>query len=917
MMLTAVVFTASAANISTMPAEGDVITVVGLLEIMNGDAYGNLKLDDYVKRSEFVKMALCASALKDKINSGSNVSPFIDVRASHWAVGYVTTAVTNGYIKGYLDGTFKPDNQVTLEEAVTVMLRIMGYSELDSGKYPDTQLAKYEELGMNGRINAARGEALTRRECMYLMYNALCSKDKTGRIYCESLGYTTDENGRIDYLALVGGKMDGPVIVLDDNYKKSIGFELANGTVYRNNKKATASDISLYDVVYYNNKIRTAWCFSDKEMGIVDSATVSGITSNADNYDGAGAPSESIIVSGKTYKLGNKSVSYKFSAYGTLAPDDFVMLLLDKDGNVADAVLADGELYEKYADEDDDRVALINSTLKGPYVASDLASVKSRIPFDIDSAKIQHGTKTVTPDYIRQNDVYYYSTVFESVWIYRDTATGFVTAVTPSRENPTAVNVGGKNYTLDGAEIKQQFSNFGTYDKDDFVTLLLGNGGSAVLAIDGDILDYANNNDDNVTYADLVKASMKGPVTVKSDGAWKSEIPFALAEATFYKKNGTVDSSAISEYDVLYYSESLKSVWIYGDKVTGTLEAISPNRISPSSITVSGHSYSLETSSAAFSVSNLGTFIVGEMVTVLLGKDGGVVEIIRGSQNADNVYGFITAFGEKEYARPNGTTYLADSIEILGVDAEKYTYPHEKLEFDKGDFVKVSFSGDEAVITKVTSKTTSAGATSVNSLIARGAVADDAVLLDVYITGDSDSLENKSVAYVKLYPARLSGAKLTENDIYYSNTEGGVLNTLVLKNYTGDIHTYAVITSERVGGVQSFKTIVGGKETNLKLNTAYGNPAIGPAKLVLKGGKYNVTTLESVTVDKNGVGLGSITSGGKTYTCASTVEYYVRSNSRDFTLTTREDILEGEYTVKAYYDKAEVNGGRIRVIVAE
>lgn len=916
-MVLAAGITVSGASTSTMPAEGDVITVVGLLEIMNGDSYGNLNLDDYVKRSEFVKMALCASSLKDKINTGSNVSPFIDVRASHWAVGYVTTAVTNGYIKGYLDGTFKPDNQVTLEEAVTVMLRIMGYSELDSGKYPDTQLAKYEELEMNGRINATRGEALTRRECMYLMYNALCAKDKSGKIYCESLGYATDENGRIDYLALVGGKMDGPVVVYDDSYKKSIGFDLASGTVYRNNKKADASEIALYDVVYYNNKIRTAWCFSDKEMGIVDSATVSGITSNAEGYDGAGAPSESIIVSGKTYKLGNKSVSYKFSAYGTLAPDDFVMLLLDKDGNVADAVLADGEIYEKYADEDDDRVALINSTLKGPYVAKSLDSVKSKIPFDIGEAKIQHGTKTVTPDYILENDVYYYSSVFKSVWLYRDTATGFVTAVTPSRENPTAVTVGGKNYTLDGSEIKQQFSNFGTYEKDDFVTLLLGNGGTAVLAIDGDILDYANNNDDNVTYADLVRASMKGPVTVKSDGAWRDEIPFDIETAAVYKKNSTADASAISEYDVLYYSESLKSVWIYSDKVTGTLEAVSPNRISPSSITVSGHNYSLESSSAAFSVSNLGTFTVGEPITVLLGKDGGAVEIIRGTENAEAVYGFITAFGEKEYSRPNGTTYLADSIEILGVDAEKYTYPHEKLAFDKGDFVKVTFSGDEAVITKVTSKTTSAGATSVNSLIAKGAIADDAVLLDVYITGDSDSLENKSVAYVKLYPARLSGAKLTENDIYYSNTDGGVLNTLVLKNYTGDIHTYAVITSERVGGVQTFKTILGGKETSLKLNTAYGNPAIGPAKLVLKGGMYTVTSLDYVTVDKNGLGLGSITSEGKSYTLASSVEYYIRTNTRDFTLTTREDILEGDYTVKAYYDKKEANGGRIRVIVAE
>lgn len=919
-MLTTVIFTGSAvsaAGISTMPAEQDVITVVGLLEIMNGDNYGNLNLDNNVTRAEFIKMALCTSALKDKINSGSNVSPFVDVRASHWAVGYVTTAVSNGYIKGYLDGTFKPDNQVTLEEAATVMLRIMGYSELDSGKYPDTQLAKYKELEMDNRIAAVRGEALTRRECMYLMYNALCAKDKSGKIYCESLGCATDENGRIDYLSLVGSKMDGPVVVYDDSYRATIGFELDAGTVYRDNKKATAADIKLYDVVYYNNKIRTAWCFSDKEMGIVDSVNVSGITSNSSDYEGSGAPAESIIVSGNTYKLGNKSVSYKFSAYGTLAPDDFVMLLLDKDGFVADAVPADGKLYEEYADEDDDRVALINSTLKGPYVVKNVQTALEKLPFDIESASIHHGTKAVDKDYIKENDVYYYSEVFRSIWLYRDTATGFVTAVSPSRENPTAVNVGGKNYTLDGSEIKQQFSNFGTYDVDDFVTLLLGNGGTAVLAVDGDILGYANNNDDNVSYSDLVQASMKGPVIVRADGAWRDEIPFELSEAKFYKKNNTVTQSDIEEYDVLYYSQSLKSVWIYSDKVTGTLEAVAPNRISPTSVTVSGHSYSLEDTSAAFSVSNLGSFTVGEMVTLLLGKNGGAVEVVRGSDSADTVYGFITAFGEKEYSRPNGTTYLADSIEILGVDTETYVYPYEKLAFDKGDFVSVSFSGDDVIISKAATKVTSATATSVNSLIAKGAFTDDAVLLDVYITGDSDSLENKSVAYVKLYPTRLAGVKLTENDIYYASTENEKLDTLVLKNYTGDIHTYGVVTSERSGGVQVFKTIVAGKETKLNLNTAYGDPAIGPSRFVLKGGKYNVTSLEYVTVDKDGLGLGSITSEGKTYTLASNVEYYIRTNTREFTATTRDDILGGEYTVKAYYDKKEINGGRIRIVVAE
>lgn len=916
--ISAAAFTSAfAAGISTMPSEQDVISIVGLLEIMNGDGYGNLNLDNKVTRAEFVKMAISASALKDKVNSGSSVSPFTDVRVSHWAVGYITAAVSNNYIKGYLDGSFKPDNEVTLEEAVTVMLRIMGYSELDSGKYPETQLAKYEELEMDNRISAVRGEPLTRRECMYLMYNALCAKEKSGKIYCEALGYATDENGRIDYLALMSSKMDGPVVVYDDTYKSAIGFDLEAGTVYRNNKKATAADISKYDVVYYNNKIKTAWCFSDKEIGIVDSVTVSGITSNASDYEGTGAANESVIVSGKSYKLGNKSVSYKFSAYGTFAPDDFVMLLLDKDRNVADVVLANSEIYEAYAEPDDDKVALINSTLKGPYIVTDTVSFENSIPFPLSSGKIYDGTKEVDLSYIKADDVYYYSEAFACVWLYRDTVTGFVSAVTPSRENPTSVNVGGKNYTLDGAEIKRQFSNFGTYEVDDFVTLLIGNGGTAVLARDGDIYGYANSNDDNISYADLVNQSMKGPVIVGTDSAWKSEIPFDISTATVYRKNSEADADSVAAYDVLYYSEPFKTVWIYSDKATGVIDAIAPNRISPASVTISGYSYSFESTGASFKVSNLGSFNTGDTVTVLLGKNGGVVDVISGTELAEATYGFVTGFSEKEFTRTNGTKYTAETVAIMGIDTKNYSYQYDGSYLDKGDFVSVTYRDGEPYIAVAKSNITTAQAQNINALIAAGKISDTANLLDVYITGDTDSLENKSVDYVTVHPARLSGAKLQSSEIYYAEIKDGEIKTLVLKNFTGDIHSYGVITAERSSGKTVYTMVSGGTEMSGSINTAYGTPTIGAARFVKRAGEYIVTSLEGVKVDKDGFMRGYCISDGTTYNYAANVEYYIKENSREFTATTYDDIAEGSYTIKAYYDKPQASGGRIRVIIAE
>lgn len=50
---------------------------------------------------------------------------------------YVRIAVQQGWLSGYTDGTFRPDNAVTLEEAVTAVLKLLGYKMTElSGSFP-------------------------------------------------------------------------------------------------------------------------------------------------------------------------------------------------------------------------------------------------------------------------------------------------------------------------------------------------------------------------------------------------------------------------------------------------------------------------------------------------------------------------------------------------------------------------------------------------------------------------------------------------------------------------------------------------------------------------------------------------------------------------------------------------------------
>ena len=756
-------FSVSAAkpDINTMPQEQDIITTVKILGIMNGDENGNLNLEKPVTRAEFTKMAICASTLKDTVNTTTHISPFADVGASHWGSGYIVSAVKNGYLKGYVDGTFKPESEVTLEEAVTVMLRLLGYKELDSGRYPDTQLAKYSEMELNVGITAKRGDSLTRRECMYLIYNCLCAETASGTVYCKSLGYDAGTDHRIDYLSLV------------------------------------------------------------------------------------------------------------------------------------------------------------NSTLKGPFVLNYGEVLSDKVPFDVGKENIYFGTNTISLTQVVADDVYYYSKELEKVWIYRDTVTGFVKSISPSRENPTSVTVGSKTYSLEGASVKQLFSNYGVFDVDDFVTIHLGNGGNAVYAKQGDVYDYLKNNNDGVSYADIVSQSIEGPVVVSPGKDWKRDIPFDITKAIFYRQNSTVTENEVKDYDVLYYSDVLKTVWIYTDKATGTFEAVSPNRISPTSVTVSGKTYSIESTGAAFSLSNLGTLAFGDTITLLIGKNGGVVEVVEGAEISETVYGFITSFGEGTYTRPNGTQYTAENISVLGIDGSIRVYKYNHNGFTKGDFVTVSYTGEELKIKNCASGVSSAVATNINSLLSSGSIADRATILDVVITTDSDSIDNKSVDFCTIYPARLSGGKLSASDIYYAKVEDGLITALVLNDFTGDIHSYGVITAERTGSGLEWYLVSDKTKKSIEVNTAYGTPSVGAVKYMQKSGKYQVKNLLSVVVDSNDFYRGYCVSGGESYSYSSNVQFYIKTGAREFIPSTYDDILKGDYKILAYYDDSTQKGGRVRIIIAE
>lgn len=165
-VILAVAVTAGAAAAAASETAVESLQSQGILQ---GDENGNLNLDSTVTRAEFCKMLIEAVDVP-KTSSTMLVFPFSDIEQSHWAYDYIHTAAERDIIKGFEDGTFRPDDNVTYEQAIKMALvtaRIMSGGEI----YPTDYISRAIDECLTEGVTASIGEAMTREDAANLIYN--------------------------------------------------------------------------------------------------------------------------------------------------------------------------------------------------------------------------------------------------------------------------------------------------------------------------------------------------------------------------------------------------------------------------------------------------------------------------------------------------------------------------------------------------------------------------------------------------------------------------------------------------------------------------------------------------------------------------------------------------------------------------
>lgn len=155
-------------------ANKDAIQVCNDLGIIDGYPDGTFQGDKAVNRAEFAAMITRALGVPESALAGYATTSFKDVAGYGWAVPYLAFCESKGIMLGDGMGNAMPGRTISVNEAITMALRAVGYTENSAllvGSWP----ANYVTLGQQQGLytDLATATTINRENAAQVIYNAL------------------------------------------------------------------------------------------------------------------------------------------------------------------------------------------------------------------------------------------------------------------------------------------------------------------------------------------------------------------------------------------------------------------------------------------------------------------------------------------------------------------------------------------------------------------------------------------------------------------------------------------------------------------------------------------------------------------------------------------------------------------------
>lgn len=174
MMLSTVAFASSFTDVADESSYSTAIEVGVDLGLLKGYEDNTFKPEGEITRAEFAAIVVRLLGQEAQAAGAKAATQFKDVPADHWAAGYINIATEAKVINGYGDGNFGPEDLVEYQDAITMIVRALGYEPaIGSAGYPTGYLTKAGELGLTSNVNGSNGVAINRGAVAQISFNAL------------------------------------------------------------------------------------------------------------------------------------------------------------------------------------------------------------------------------------------------------------------------------------------------------------------------------------------------------------------------------------------------------------------------------------------------------------------------------------------------------------------------------------------------------------------------------------------------------------------------------------------------------------------------------------------------------------------------------------------------------------------------
>lgn len=168
------------------------VNVLTALKVVDGFTDGTYKPEQTVTRAQMAKLIVTALGLADYATA--KTSKFVDMGAATWAIPYVEYASNLNIVNGVGHGKFNPNGLVTYEQAATMIVRALGYTDQCkemNGTWPAIYVQKAMALGVFEDVVNGGANGANRGDIAIMLYNAI----ELAEVYADADGTTHYKTG--------------------------------------------------------------------------------------------------------------------------------------------------------------------------------------------------------------------------------------------------------------------------------------------------------------------------------------------------------------------------------------------------------------------------------------------------------------------------------------------------------------------------------------------------------------------------------------------------------------------------------------------------------------------------------------------------------------------------------------------------